>query len=184
MIIPGLFFWGVQRMPPNPIMPPPVRLSAASLRAMAASLSAIADDKAKYSVKHGMIEIDIHNVTHPAYKPLESLVVALNRYPRSTRFHVAWGCFWGRHGSKTQITYDRHSHRLNYRCEGNATPWGGFRSYSVFTNVTDPALRQDAREHKRSLRTVPFDDDLDVVFNDLPRYGCPCVQSSKWHQQM
>ena len=179
----GLFFWLVQKMPPVPALPPPVRLGPASLQAMADKDAAIADDRAGYLVRDGVVKIAIHNVTHPAYRPLESLSVGLTRYPKASHFWVKWGCYWGRHGSMTRAFYDRRTHRLVVRCVGGASPWGGFSKYTVFTAVTDAALRQDARDHNGSRRDLPFDGDVDIVFDDLPHYGCSQKLTKKWVQQ-
>jgi len=180
----GLFFWGVQRMPPPPLMPPPVTMDAASLAAFAAKQAAIADDMPKFYARRGFVEVRIHNVTRPAYRPLESLAVAMGRYPKATRFYVTWGCFFGRHGSKTTVVYDRQQHSLYCDYGGGGSPWGGFGSRTVFTNVTDLALRRDAQDHKNSTRDVPYDLDtnLDIVFSDLPRYGCPYKSESIYRQ--
>lgn len=178
----GLFFWLVQKMPPVPKAPPPVILDSVSFQIMADKAAAIADDKTHYSVQHGIVEINIHNVTRPAYKPLESLAKGLDRYPKASRFCMSYGCFWGRHGSNTRVLYDRRTHRLVCRCFGENNPWGGFSGYMVFTKVTDLALQQDARDLKRSPRALPCDEDVDVVFNDLPRYGCSLKLTTNWIQ--
>ncbi len=58
-------------------------------------------------------------------------------------------------------------------------PWGNYRDRSVFHNVTDFALKQDAKDHKHPQTLSPElarqrdIEDLDVVFADLPHYGCP-----------
>ena len=180
----GLFFLRVQRMPPPPLMPPPVTMSAASTAAFAAKQSAIADDTPKLYARRGFVEVRIHNVTRPAYRPLEALAVALGRYPKATRFRVTWGCFFGRHASKTTVMYDRRQHSLYCDYGGGGSPWGGFGSRTFFTNVTDSALRRDAQDHRSSTQTGPYDanTNMDIVFSDLPRYGCPRKSESIYRQ--
>lgn len=181
----GIFLWAVQRLPPPPLMPPPVTMSATSLAAFAAKQDAIADDKPKFYEHRGFVEVRIHNVTRPAYRPLEGLAVAMGRYPKAARFRVTWGCFFGRHTSKTTVLYDRRRHSLYCDYGGYGSPWGGFGSRTFFTNVTDSALRRDAQDHKDSTRDGPYDADtnMDIVFSDLPHYGCPCKKQSTYRQQ-
>ena len=175
----ALFFWGVQWMPSVPASPPPVRFSPASLQAMADKETAFHNDKVRFSTHQGLVQIDIHNVLPPSYKPLEGLVVGLGRYPKAARFRVRWHGYWGRHGSITYALYDRRTQVLFYTCYVNEVPWGSHQDRSVFHGVTDFALKQDAKDQKRPQPLSPDlvrqrdIEDLDVVFADLPDYGCP-----------
>ena len=176
----GLFFWVVQRMPLVPKPPPPVTMDAGSLAAFAAKQAAFHNDKARFSVHQGIVQIEIHNVIPPSYKPLESLAVAIGRYPKASRFQVRWHGYWGRHGSITRVLYDRRKHLLFYTCDVDEVPWGGYEDRSVFRGVTDLVLRKDARGRHNHTLTLGFESvqqraatgDLDVVFADLPKYGC------------
>lgn len=174
-----VFFWGVRRMPSVPQSPPPVRLGPASLQAVADKEAAFHNDTAKFSIHQGLVQIDIHNVLPPSYKPLESLAVCLDRYPKASHFRVRWHGYWSRHGSVTDVLYDRRTHLLFYTCYVTQIPWGSYHDRSVFHGVTDFALKQDAKDHKHPQPLSPDlvrqrdIEDLDIVFADLPHYGCP-----------
>ncbi len=119
-----------------------------------------------------IVQIDAGNVSFPAYIPLESLAGVLDKYPNAPRFHLSWTSSGGRHFSKSNVLYDRTQHRLYFHCEVHAVPWGDFHRSSVFRGVTDAILKQDAAAHKNSKRELPYDDQLDVIFDDLTAYGC------------
>jgi len=106
----GLFFWGVQRMPPPPLMPPPVTMDAASLAAFAAKQAAIADDMPKFYARRGFVEVRIHNVTRPAYRPLEALAVALGLRGIEARTATLGGVFGA--GKPFLAPFGRHLRRL------------------------------------------------------------------------
>ena len=144
----------------------------AAQKAFAEKAARTADDTPHVTVHPGIVQVRIHNVTAPAYVPLKSLASVIKRYPSVNLYRVTWGCFYGRHSSKSTVLYDRRLHSLRYNCKGGASPWGNFYKHVAFSGVTDKILARDARDHRVSTRKMPFDTDVDVIFDNLPFYGC------------
>ena len=150
----------------------PAGLQAAAQKALAEKAARTADDTPHVSVQPGIVQVRIHNVTAPAYVPLESLASVIKRHPNVNLYRVTWGCFYGRHSSKSTVLYDRRQHSLRYNCKGFSSPWGNFYKHTAFGEVTDKVLVRDARDHRVSTRQMPFDRDVDVIFDNLASYGC------------
>lgn len=98
------------------------------LRAAAEKAAQTADDTPHVTVRPGIVQVRIHNVTAPAYVPLESLVAVIKRHPNVNLYRVTWGCFYGRHSSKSTVLYDRRQHSLRYNCKGGPVPGATFTS--------------------------------------------------------
>ncbi len=147
-------------------------IQAAAQKAVAEKASRTADDTPHVAVRSSIVQVRIHNVTAPAYVPLQSLASVIKRHPNVNLYRVTWGCFYGRHSSKSTVLYDRRQHSLRYNCKGFSSPWGNFYKHIAFSGVTDKILAKDARDHRVSTQQMPFDRDVDVIFDNLPSYGC------------
>ena len=118
------------------------------------------------------VQINVGNVSSPAYAPSETLATVLGKHLSASRFHATWSSSGGRHLSRSSVLYDRKHRLLFFRCDVHSVPLGEFPQGSIFSGVTDAILRQDANDHKTSKREMPYDDQVDVIFNDLTIYGC------------
>ena len=118
------------------------------------------------------VQINVGNVSSPAYAPSETLATVLGKHPSASRFHATWSSSGGRHLSRSSVLYDRKHRLLFFRCDVHSVPLGEFPQGSIFSGVTDAIFRQDANDHKTSKREMPYDDQVDVIFNDLTIYGC------------
>jgi len=74
------------------------------------------------------VQINVGNVSFPAYAPLETLAAVLGKHPGASRFHVTWSSSGGRHLSRSSVLYDRKHRLLFFKCDVHSVPWENFLS--------------------------------------------------------
>lgn len=132
-------------------------------------------ERPQVTVKGNTIVIRVPNLTRRPGIPLLALARMTQRYPNTQYFRVRWNCYIGLCTSHSSVFYDRVHHTVLLTVTGNiGKAEHSIWHRSLFTNVTDRAIAENASKHWGVVVVSPnfFAASPLAFFNDLINYGC------------